>query len=187
MFIRSKEAKNFRLWAEQELEKSINAELENARLTRERNLALTDKISNLEATAIQDKKHHQNQINGYKSQIAKHNNQIELLKAELLMAKKNYPFAELDLSDPKYQPFSAGRPSYKELWGQNISIKAHNNALKVALKMFQDDKDKNKQIALNLAKIQKELEKSYTAIGAVMAYCYDNDRFFIENNEILKG
>lgn len=52
MFIRSKEAKNFRLWAEQELEKSINAELENARLTRERNLALTDKISTLEATAI---------------------------------------------------------------------------------------------------------------------------------------
>ncbi|QKF62948.1 phage antirepressor protein (pRha domain) [Campylobacter mucosalis] len=126
---------------------------------------------------------HTNQINGYKSQIAKHNNQIELLKAELLMAKKNYPFAELDLSDPKYQPFSAGRPSYKELWGQNISIKAHNNALKVALKMYQDDEDKNKQIVSNLAKIQKELEKSYTAIGAVMAYCYDNDRFFINQKD----
>ncbi|WP_169783723.1 hypothetical protein, partial [Campylobacter mucosalis] len=159
--------------------KSINAELENARLTRERNLALTDKISALEAGSRLEFKHHQNQINGYKSQLAQHNNQIEVLKAELLMAKKNYPFAELDLSDPKYQPFSAGQPSYKELWGQNISIKAHNNALKVALKMFQDDKDKNRQIVLNLAKIQKELEKSYTAIGAVMAYCYDNDHFFI--------
>lgn len=146
-----------------------------------------NKISALEADFRLKATHHQNQINGYKSQIAKHNNQIELLKAELVLAKKNDPFAELDLSDPKYQPFSAGRPSYKELWGQYISIKAHNNALKVALKMFQDDKDKNKQIALNLAKIQQELEKSYTAIGAVMAYCYDNDRFFIENNEILKG
>ncbi|MDL0089993.1 hypothetical protein [Campylobacter gastrosuis] len=187
MFIRSKEAKNFRLWAEQELEKSINAELENARLTRERNLALVNKISALEATAIQNKKHHTNQINGYKSQLAKHNEQIKQLKAKLVLAKKNDPFAELDLSDPKYQPFSAGRPSYKELWLENISIRGNNNALKVAIKMYKKDKDKNKQIALNLAKIQQELEKSYTAIGAVMAYCHDDDRFFIENNEILKG
>ncbi|WP_169763900.1 hypothetical protein [Campylobacter mucosalis] len=182
-FIRSPQAKNFRIWASSQLERELLKQAEIYEATRKKNLALVNKVSSLEADFKLKATHHQNQINGYKSQIAKHNNQIELLKAELVMAKRSDPFAELDLSDPKYQPFSAGRPSYKELWRQNISIKAQNNALKVALKMFQDDKDKNKQIALNLAKIQKELEKSYTAIGAVMAYCYDNDHFFINQKE----
>lgn len=69
MFIRSKEAKHFRLWAEQELEKSINKELENARQTK--------------ALSIKQAQHHQNIVNGYKSQIIQHNAQIVELKAKL--------------------------------------------------------------------------------------------------------
>lgn len=69
MFIRSSQAKAFRLWAEQELEKSINAELEKARLTRLKSIEQTNRIANLEAIAISKDKYHAKQINGYKSQI----------------------------------------------------------------------------------------------------------------------
>ncbi|MBR8461512.1 hypothetical protein KDE12_01420 [Campylobacter sp. faydin G-105] len=69
MFIRSPQAKNFRLWAEMELEKSINAELEKAHSARKKNLELVNKISELEAFKDKQDKHHQSQINGYKSQI----------------------------------------------------------------------------------------------------------------------
>lgn len=87
MFIRSPQAKNFRLWAEQELEKSINAELENARLTRLKAIEQSNRISSLQMQLATDKKHQLNQINGYKSQIKKHNEQIKLLKAKLTIAE----------------------------------------------------------------------------------------------------
>lgn len=90
MFIRSKEAKYFRLWAEHELEKASN----------------------------------------------------------------------LRPSDPIYAQIKAERDYYKERY-----------------KKLSQSKDET--IILNLAKIQKELEKSYTAIGAVMAYA-DGDDYFIK-------
>ena len=77
MFIRSKEAKNFRLWAEMELEKTILGELESAKEARARNLTLADKVILLEA------KNHKNAVNGYRSQISRQNNQIATLKREL--------------------------------------------------------------------------------------------------------
>ncbi|MGG7074371.1 hypothetical protein U5B43_08990 [Campylobacter sp. 9BO] len=89
MFIRSKEAKNFRLWAEMELEKSIRKELENACLARERNIALTNEISSLNAVLINKTNHHEKQINGYKGQIAQHNQKIELLQAKNTILKHN--------------------------------------------------------------------------------------------------
>lgn len=86
MFIRSPQAKAFRLWAEQELEKSINAELEKARLSRLKSIEQTNRIANLEAIQISQAKHHQSVVNGYKAQLAKHNEKIELLKAKLTIA-----------------------------------------------------------------------------------------------------
>lgn len=109
MFIRSKEAKYFRLWAEQELEKTILSELTLAKETRQKNLSLVSKVADLNAVLIDNAKHHKREI-------------------------------------------------------QKLS------------------QSKDETIILNLAKIQKELEKSYTAIGAVMAYA-DGDDYFVKNNK----
>ena len=154
MFIRSKEAKYFRLWAEQELEKTILSELAQAKETRQKNLSLVSQVSSLNALLIDNAKRHRREINGYKSQLKQHNDKIVVLKHELEKASNPRP------SDPIYAQIKAERDYYKERY----------NKL---------SKSKDETIILNLAKIQKELEKSYTAIGAVMAYA-DGDDYFIK-------
>lgn len=154
MFIRSKEAKYFRLWAEQELEKTILSELAQAKETRQKNLSLVSQVSSLNALLIDNAKRHRREINGYKSQLKQHNEKIVVLKHELEKASNPRP------SDPIYAQIKAERDYYKERY-KKLS------------------KSKDETIILNLAKIQKELEKSYTAIGAVMAYA-DGDDYFIK-------
>ena len=154
MFIRSKEAKYFRLWAEQELEKTILSELTLAKETRQKNLSLISKVADLNAVLIDNAKHHKREINGYKSQLKQHNEKIVVLRHELEKASNPRP------SDPIYAQIKAERDYYKERY-----------------KKLSQSKDET--IILNLAKIQKELEKSYTAIGAVMAYA-DGDDYFIK-------
>ena len=154
MFIRSKEAKYFRLWAEQELEKTILGELALAKETRQKNLSLVSKVADLNAVLIDNAKRHKREINGYKSQLKQHNDKIVVLKHELEKASNPRP------SDPIYAQIKAERDYYKERY-----------------KKLSQSKDET--IILNLAKIQKELEKSYTAIGAVMAYA-DGDDYFIK-------
>lgn len=157
MFIRSKEAKYFRLWAEQELEKTILSELAQAKETRQKNLSLVSQVSSLNALLIDNAKRHRREINGYKSQLKQHNEKIVVLKHELEKASNLRP------SDPIYAQIKAERDYYKERY-----------------KKLSQSKDET--IILNLAKIQKELEKSYTAIGAVMAYA-DGDDYFIEKGQ----
>ena len=157
MFIRSKEAKYFRLWAEQELEKTILSELTLAKETRQKNLSLVSKVADLNAVLIDNAKRHKREINGYKSQLKQHNDKIVVLKHELEKANNPRP------SDPIYAQIKAERDYYKERY-----------------KKLSQSKDET--IILNLAKIQKELEKSYTAIGAVMAYA-DGDDYFVKNNK----
>lgn len=154
MFIRSKEAKYFRLWAEQELEKTILSELTLAKETRQKNLSLVSKVADLNAVLIDNAKRHKREINGYKSQLKQHNDKIVVLKHELEKASNPRP------SDPIYAQIKAERDYYKERY-----------------KKLSQSKDET--IILNLAKIQKELEKSYTAIGAIMAYA-DGDDYFIK-------
>lgn len=154
MFIRSNESKAFRIWAEQELEKTILSELTLAKETRQKNLSLVSKVADLNAVLIDNAKHHRREINGYKSQLKQHNEKIVVLKHELEKASNLRP------SDPIYAQIKAERDYYKERY----------NKL---------SKSKDETIILNLAKIQKELEKSYTAIGAVMAYA-DGDDYFIK-------
>ena len=154
MFIRSKEAKYFRLWAEQELEKTILSELAQAKETRQKNLSLVSKVADLNAVLIDNAKRHKREINGYKSQLKQHNEKIVVLRHELEKASNPRP------SDPIYAQIKAERDYYKERY-----------------KKLSQSKDET--IILNLAKIQKELEKSYTAIGAVMAYA-DGDDYFIK-------
>lgn len=154
MFIRSKEAKYFRLWAEQELEKTILSELAQAKETRQKNLSLVGQVSSLNALLIDNAKRHRREINGYKSQLKQHNDKIIVLKHELEKVSNPRP------SDPIYAQIKAERDYYKDRY-----------------KKLSQSKDET--IILNLAKIQKELEKSYTAIGAVMAYA-DGDDYFIK-------
>ena len=103
MFIRSKEAKCFRLWAEQELEKTILSELTLAKETRQKNLSLVSKVADLNAVLIDNAKRHKREINGYKSQLKQHNDKIVVLKHELEKASNPRP------SDPIYAQRKAER------------------------------------------------------------------------------
>lgn len=113
-----------------------------------------NRIADLNAVLIDNAKRHKREINGYKSQLKQHNDKIVVLRHELEKASNPRP------SDPIYAQIKAERDYYKERY-----------------KKLSQSKDET--IILNLAKIQKELEKSYTAIGAVMAYA-DGDDYFIK-------
>lgn len=79
VFIRSKEAKSFRLWAEMELEKTILGELESAKEAREQSLSLANKMISLEIAA----QNYKNAVNSYRLQISRQNNKIAMLKRKL--------------------------------------------------------------------------------------------------------
>ena len=160
LFIRSSQAKKFRIWASELLEKELLKQAQEFKKTRERNLALTDKIASLEAVRISQNDHHHKQILGYKSQISQHNTQIATLKRELKKAQKADIFASLDLSEAKFQPFSQHRPSYKELWFECINILGERNALKVQNEALcaQNEKllSQNKRLLLILGNINAQ-------------------------------
>lgn len=79
VFIRSKEAKSFMLWAEMELEKTILSELESAKEAREQSLSLANKMISLEIAA----QNHKNAVNSYRLQVSRQNNKIAMLKRKL--------------------------------------------------------------------------------------------------------
>lgn len=160
MFIRSEKAKGFRLWAEQELEKAILKQVRGYAEAREHNLRLVDEISNLRAVQISQGRHNQNVINGYKSQLSQRNALIAKLRA-----------APTDF-----------KSLYLEASAQRDYFRRKYNEIYELLKF-----DKGERIAVALAKIQKELERVYSGIGAVMAYANEGDRYFLEHNEITKG
>ena len=136
---------------------------------------------------ISQNAYHHKQILGYKSQLKQHNEKIVVLKHELEKAKNS--FDSLNFYDPKFKPITPAHPSYREIWLENIKIGSNNNALKLSINSLKDKnkklEEKNEQIILSLAKIQKELEKSYTAIGAVMAYANGDDYFIKKEDNVL--
>ena len=160
MFIRSEKAKGFRLWAEQELEKTILKQVRAFAEAREHNLRLVDEISNLRAVQISQGRHNQNVINGYKSQLSQRNALIAKLRATPTDFKSLYLEA------------SAQRDYFRRKYNEIYEL----------LKF-----DKGERITIALAKIQKELERVYSGIGAVMSYANEGDRYFLEHNEITKG
>lgn len=178
MFIRSNESKAFRIWAEQELEKIILKQAQEYAQTRARNLALADKVSSLQACAIKDAKDRQNQINGYKSQISQHNALIVKLKSELAKRGKIYDAEVIERYEQKEE---------------NLRAMLHNAKaerdfyFKRTQELKQKQNVKDSEIVRLLNKIQYQMDGVYSEIGAVMAYANDNDRFFIERNQILKG
>ena len=178
MFIRSNESKAFRIWAEQELEKIILKQAQEYAQTRARNLALADKVSSLQACAIKDAKDRQDQINGYKGQLAKHNAVIASLKTELAKRGKIYDAEVIERYEQKEENLRA----------QLHNAKAERDFyFKRTQELKRKQNVKDSEIVRILNKIQIQMDGVYSEIGAVMAYANDNDRFFIEQNQILKG
>nr|DAR65295.1 MAG TPA: N BRO family, N-terminal domain [Caudoviricetes sp.] len=161
MFIRSTESKAFRIWAERELEKIILKQAQEYAQTRARNLALADKVNSLEACAIKDTKDRQNQINGYKGQLAKHNALIASLKTELAEFK------------PKN-----GEPRYKTLKTLlEHARKERDFYRKKSIKLENEKRDKELRTFRALQQTKERLDHVFTAIGAIEAYVANDDRF----------
>lgn len=119
-----------------------------------------DEISNFRAVQISQGRHNQNVINGYKSQLSQRNALIAKLRA----TPTNFKSLYLEVSAQR----DYFRRKYDEIY---------------ELLKF----DKGECIAVALAKIQKELDRVYSGIGAVMSYANDGDRYFLDHNEITKG
>ena len=178
MFIRSEKAKGFRLWAEQELEKAILKQVRAFAEAREHNLRLVDEISNLRAVQISQGRHNQNVINGYKSQISQHNALIVKLKSELAKRGVIYDAEVIERYEQKEENLRAMLHNAKT---ERDFYRKRTQELK------QKQNIKDSEIVRLLNKIQYQMDGVYSEIGAVMAYANDNDRFFIERNQILKG
>ena len=175
---KSKVAKEYRSKVAKAIAQAREKQLVEAKETRARNLALADKVNSLEACAIKDAKDRQNQINGYKGQLAKHNALIASLKTELAKRGKIYDAEVIE----RYE----GRE--ENLRAQLHNAKAERDFyFKRTQELKQKQNIKDSEIVRILNKIQIQMDGVYSEIGAVMAYANDNDRFFIEQNEILKG
>lgn len=136
------------------------------------------KIAALEACAIKDAKDRQNQINGYKSQISQHNALIVKLKSELAARGKIYDAEVIERYEQKEESLRA----------QLHNAKAERDFyFKRTQELKQKQNVKDSEIVRLLNKIQYQMDGVYSEIGAVMAYANDNDRFFIEHNQFLKG
>ena len=149
-----------------------------AELKRQGVIRYTDKIADLEASQILQTKRHGDQINGYKGQLAKHNAVIASLKNELAKRGKIYDAEVIDRYEQKEESLRA----------QLHNAKAERDFyFKRTQELKQKQNIKDSEIVRILNKIQIQMDGVYSEIGAVMAYANDNDRFFIEQNQILKG
>ena len=140
--------------------------------------AYVGKIADLEASQILQTKRHADQINGYKGQLAKHNALIASLKTELAKRGKIYDAEVIERYEQKEESLRA------MLHNANAERDFY---FKRTQELKQKQNVKDSQIVRILNKIQIQMDGVYSEIGAVMAYANDNDRFFIEQNQILKG
>ena len=171
---KSKVAKEYRSKVAKAIAQAREKQLVEAKETRARNLALADKVNSLEACAIKDAKDRQNQINGYKGQLAKHNAVIASLKNELAKRGKIYDAEVIDRYEQKEESLRA----------QLHNAKAERDFyFKRTQELKQKQNIKDSEIVRILNKIQIQMDGVYSEIGAVMAYANDNDRFFIERNQ----
>ena len=140
--------------------------------------AYVSKITDLEASQILQNKRHGDQINGYLGQLAKHNALIVKLKNELAKRGKIYDAEVIERYEDREENLRA----------QLHNAKAERDFyFKRTQELKQKQNVKDSQIVRILNKIQIQMDGVYSEIGAVMAYANDNDRFFIEQNQILKG
>ena len=114
MFIRSEKAKGFRLWAEQELEKTILKQVRAFAEAREHNLRLEGEISSLKSDAEIEAKKHGKKLAYYKGEITKAKNALASYRAKIT-SRAGFPArinsAELsalnkELTDVKHEAIS---------------------------------------------------------------------------------
>lgn len=168
---KSKVAKEYRSKVAKAIAQAREKQLAEAKETKARNVELAHKYADLEAYAKFEVKRQADQINGYKSQLAKHNAVIASLKNELAEFKpKN--------GEPRYE-------TLKTLLEH--ARKERDFYRKKSIKLENEKRDKELRTFRALQQTKEQLEHVYTAIGAVEAYVANDDRFFMEQNEILKG
>ena len=142
-----------------------------AELRRQGVIRYVDKISELEAAAKLKAKHHQRELAGKEGRIT-------YLKNQLAKRGKIYDAEVIERYEQK---------------GENLRAQLHNAKAerdfyrKRTQELKQKQNVKDSEIVRILSKIQIQMDGVYSEIGAVMAYANDNDRFFIERNQILKG
>ncbi|QCD52804.1 Rha family transcriptional regulator [Campylobacter sp. RM16192] len=147
-----------------------------------------NEVANLNACLIDKAKRHQREIAGYKGQITQHNTLITSLRKDLALARAN-PQASQDLQrayDRLKRDWDGLAKDWNGLTSEYMAVCKERNELKKEIDKRKYNQDKITETILALDKIQKHLDPVYTALGAVMAYASDNDRFFMERNEILR-
>ena len=133
--------------------------------------AYVNKIAELDAVLIDKTKRHRREISGYKGKLTQANNKIVALRRDLTNAKEPKP--EFEAS-----------PDYKAMW-KNIKLERDYYFAKYK-KLSEKNTQKENKCVMALDETQKRLEGVFTAIGAVKAYIFDDDVFFMDRNEILK-
>lgn len=175
---KSKVAKEYRSKVAKAIAQAREKQLAEAKETKARNVELAHKYADLEAYAKFEAKRHGDQINGYLGQLAKHNAVIIKLKTELAKRGKIYDAEVIERYEQKEE---------------NLRAMLHNAKaerdfyFKRTQELKQKQNVKDSEIVRILNKIQIQMDGVYSEIGAVMAYANDNDRFFIERNQFLKG
>ena len=132
--------------------------------------AYVNKIAELDAVLIDKTKRHRREISGYKGKLMQANNKIMALRRDLTSAK-----------EPKLE-FEAS-PDYKAMW-KNAKLERDYYFDKYN-KLSEENVQKENKCVKALDETQRRLEDIFTAIGAVKAYIFDNDEFFMKNNALL--
>lgn len=132
--------------------------------------AYVNKIAELDAVLIDKTKRHRREISGYKGKLTQANNKIMALRRDLASVK-----------EPKLE-FEAS-PDYKAMW-KNAKLERDYYFDKYK-KLSEKNTQKENKCVKALDETQKRFEEIFTAIGAVKAYIFDNDEFFMKNNVLL--
>lgn len=132
--------------------------------------AYVNKIAELDAILIDKTKRHRREISGYKGKLTQANNKIMALRRDLTSTK-----------EPKLE-FEAS-PDYKAMW-KNTKLERDYYFDKYK-KLSEKNTQKGNKCVMALDETQKRLEGVFAAIGAVKAYIFDNDEFFMKNNVLL--
>ena len=132
--------------------------------------AYVNKIAELDAVLIDKTKRYRREISGYKGKLTQANNKIVALRRDLASVK-----------DPKLD-FDA-TIDYKAMW-KNTKLERDYYFEKYK-KLSEKNTQKENKCVKALDETQKRFEEIFTAIGAVKAYIFDNDEFFMKNNVLL--
>lgn len=131
--------------------------------------AYINKIAELDAVLIDKTKRHRREISGYKGKLTQANNKIVALRHDLASVK-----------DPKLD-FDA-TTDYKAMW-KNAKLERDYYFDKYK-KLSEKNTQKENKCVKALDETQKRFEEIFTAIGAVKAYIFDNDDFFMKKHEL---